>query len=496
MPNLMLERLGKDTLVYGLSTLLVRGIQIVLIPVYSRVLGASEYGIVETMAIVGALVNLTVALEISQGMARYMAEAPDKSIRRRYASTALAFGIGAYGLFIVISAITAVPVSQWLLGDRASIPMLLVAFGALATNGVFVLVQDLLRWELRPGTYLAAGLAYALGSAGVGIFLVAFQDAGVIGVFWGQLAGALLGGIVATGGAADLLGRDFDSVRLRQMLRYSVPLVISGIAIFANLFVDRLVVRQVLGIEALGIYGVAARFASVISILTVGLQAALSPLVFRSWREPGTAATLSRVCRYYCVCMVPLIGGLALFSGEIMLVATGPAFHGGRLVLPILALAAMFSTLYIFAPGLFLGERTGHAAAINVAAALLNLVLALWLVPRYGMTAAATTAAVAAAFSFSGFVLLGRTHFHVPFQGKRIAASMLLSFALVLLALAWNAAPPTWDVTQTGFKLTVLLAALATAVMAGLGTEDRTLAVGALHSFANKLFKGNRGHGH
>lgn len=492
----MLQRLGKDALAYGLATLLVRGIQIVLIPVYSRVLGASEYGIVETMAIVGALVNLTVALEISQGMARYMAEAPDKNIRRRYASTALMFGIAAYGLFVLFSAIVSTPVSQWLLGDHASVTMLLVAFGALAINGIFVLVQDLLRWELRPGAYFAAGLAYSLGSASLGIFLVVFQDAGVIGIFWGQLAGALLGGIVAAGGAAGLLGRDFDGRRLLQMLGYSAPLVISGFAVFANLFVDRIVVRQLLGIEALGIYGVAARFASVVSILTVGLQVALSPLVFRSWREAGTASSLAQVCRYYCACMVPLIGALALFSGEIMLLASGPAFHEGRHVLPMLAIAAMFSTLYIFAPGLFLGERTGHVAAINVAAALLNLALASWLVPHYGMIAACASAAIASACGFAGFVLLGRRYFRVPYQGGRVAASVLLLLALVLLALDWNNASPMWDVARAGLKLALLLVVSAVAVMIGLAAEDRAFAVKTLDSFANKLFKGNSGNGH
>ncbi|HEY0931231.1 MAG TPA: hypothetical protein VGE27_15020, partial [Gemmatimonas sp.] len=91
-----LQRLGRDTLLYGLSTLLVRGLQIFLIPVYSRALGSGEYGVVETVAIAGALVNLTIALEISQGMARYIADAPDESARRALASTAVAFAALAY----------------------------------------------------------------------------------------------------------------------------------------------------------------------------------------------------------------------------------------------------------------------------------------------------------------------------------------------------------------------------------------------------------------
>ena len=487
----MLRRLAKDSVIYGCSTLLVRGIQIVLIPVYSRVLGAGEYGIVETVAILGALVNLTVALEISQGMARYLADAPDESQRRSYASTAIAFSVLAYGLFVLLVVAASAPLSQWLLGGNAPAHTLLVAVGALAVNGVFVLVQDLLRWQLRPGAYLAAGLAYSLGSASVGIFLVAVQGMGVSGVFWGQLAGALLGGLVAVRGAAGLLAIEFDRSRLRRMLSYSLPLVISGAAVFGNLFAGQIVVRELLGIDALGVYGVAARFASVVSILTVGLQAALAPLVFRSWREPGTAPMLARVCRYYCVCMVPLVGGIALFSGEILLAVTGPAFHGGREVLPVLALAAMFSSLYVFAPGLFLGERTGHAAALNVGGALLNLALALWLVPRLGMGAAAITTTISAAIVFAGYVLLGRVYFRVPYQAIRVAASLGATGLLVALGLAWNAPPPAWDAAQLAIKLTVLLTAAAAAAAVGMDRDDRALITDNLCSFLSIKHKGN-----
>lgn len=479
---MIFSRLGRDTVLYGLSTLLVRGIQIVLIPIYSRVLGSGEYGVVETVAIAGALINLTVAMEISQGMARYIADAPGAAARRGYASTALGFGLLAYGLFLLVVAVMSVPLSQWLLDGHASPNTLLLAAAALAVNGAFVMVQDLLRWQLRPMAYLAAGLAYSLGSAGVGIWLVAGQGFGVAGVFWAQLAGAALGGLVSVSSAAGLLGLQFDGVRLRQMLHYSLPLVLSGAAVFGNLFVDRIVVREALGLEALGIYGVAARFASVVSIMAVGLQAALSPLVFRSWRDPSTALILARVCRYYCVFMVPVVGGLALFSSEILLVATGPSFHDGRAVLPFLALAAMFSTLYVFAPGLFLGERTVRVAVLNMGGAFLNLCLSLSLTPVFGMIGAALAAIISAATVFAGYVLLGRSYFPVPYQGARVMMSMAACTVLVLLAKGWNTAPPEWSHSQVAIKFAVLLVVTFAAAAIGLDKMDRVQLIGKLQS--------------
>ena len=90
----MFRRLLRDSLIYSASTALTRGVQIILIPVYTRLLGPAEFGVVDMVAVFGALVNLTVALEISQGVARYLADARDESVRRSYASTGVIFSIG------------------------------------------------------------------------------------------------------------------------------------------------------------------------------------------------------------------------------------------------------------------------------------------------------------------------------------------------------------------------------------------------------------------
>lgn len=469
----MLERLARDSLSYGVAMLLVRGLQIFLLPVYTRVLGSDDYGIVETVTIAGALISLTVALEISQGMARHIADAQDECARRAFASTAIGFTVLAYAAFALAVAVFADGLTSWLFVDKASPQTIVLVAAAIAVNGVFVIVQDLLRWQLRPGSYVMASLAYALGSAGVGIWLVVMQGIGVAGVFWGQLAGATLGLVVSLARASGLLARVFDVHRLRTMLRYSLPLVLSGAAVFGNLFIDRIVVREFLGLEALGVYGVTARFASVVSILAVGLQAALSPLVFRHWREPGTAATLGCICRWYLVVMVALVGGIALLSGLIMGTLTGPAFHEGSTVLPLLTLGAMFSTLYVFAPGLFLGERTGRVAMLNVAGALVNLVAALLLTRWLGLIGAALAAAMASAFVFAGYLAMGCTWFRVPYRATRVGFSMVLILKLASIGMVWPVVSALWDPATLAIRAALWCACVALAVRFGTEIADR-----------------------
>ena len=468
-----LARLGLDSVAYGLATLAVRGLQIFLIPMYSRALGAGEYGVVEMVAIIGALVNLTIALEVSQGMARYIADAPDESARRALASTAVTFAALAYSVFALAVAAFSNELSDWLLAGQALPQTLTLAAVAIAINGVFVIVQDLLRWQLRPGSYVMASLAYALGSTGVGIWLVAVEGIGVAGVFWGQLAGAILGLVVSLARAGGLLACVFNVHRLRTMLRYSLPLVLSGAAVFASLFIDRIVVRELLGLEALGVYGVTARFASVVSILAVGLQAAMSPLVFRHWREPGTAAKLGRICRWYLVAMVGLVGGIALWSAPIMGILTGPAFHEGSTVLPLLTLGAMFSTLYVFAPGLFLGERTGRVALLNLAGAMINLVAAFVLTNWIGLMGAACSAVLAPACVFVGYLVLGRIWFKVPYQASKVGISFALVLLLVLVGVVWPVDLEFFNLASYVERLAVWSICVICAFKLGTDAADR-----------------------
>jgi len=470
----VLRHLARDTAIYGASTLLVRGVQIVLIPVYTRLLAPAEYGVVDMVVVLGALVNLTVALEISQGVARYLADTAGDADRRAYASTAVLFSAGAYGLFALAGWSLAAPLGQLLFDSDRWAGALRIAVSALAVNGVFALLQDLLRWRLRPWAYAAASIAYTAVSAALGIYLVAIEGIGVSGVFWGQLAGALAGALVAAPLLRDTVGIAFDGARLGRMLAFSAPLVLSGVAVFANLFIDRIAVKELLGIAELGVYGVAARFASVLALLTVGLQAALTPLVFRNYRDPATAVALGRAFRYYCAAVVPAIGFLALFAGELLQVLVGPAFQAGRSVLPILALAAFFANLYIFAPGLFLEKRTGSVAGVNVFAAVLNLTLNLSLVPHLGIMGAALAAAAAAAAGFCGFLVLGQKFYPVRHHWVRSAVAIAVGGALAGAGVWWNSAPAVSGAPGVALRLLLLAAGTVGALSIALDREDRS----------------------
>ena len=148
----------------------------------------------DILAVFANLIILTVALEISQGVARHYPDAQTATDRIAYASTALWFSTVAYALFAVFSLTFSKPLTALLLTSPGWEETFRVAVIAIAGNGIFFLLQNLLRWQLKPKGYAAASIAYVVISTGIGVWLVAGFHMGVVGVFYGQIVGAVAGG--------------------------------------------------------------------------------------------------------------------------------------------------------------------------------------------------------------------------------------------------------------------------------------------------------------
>ena len=113
-----------------------------------------------------------------------------------------------------------------------------VAVGAMALNGVYVFLLDLLRWQHQPKFFALTSALYTVLTISVALYLVLILHSGIVSVFYGQVAGAVFGIIFILGFSRNVYVFHFYLDKCKEMLRYSFPLVFSGIAVFINLNVD------------------------------------------------------------------------------------------------------------------------------------------------------------------------------------------------------------------------------------------------------------------
>lgn len=472
----MVKQLFRDTLVYGLARFISFGASLFILPVYTRVFAPAAYGAIDILSLMINLLNLTLALEIAQALARFLPDLITQRERISYSSTVLWFTVGVYGLFLPVIWALAEPVSAWLLNDRALAHAVRAAALAAWGTGVYGVALNQLRWQLQPRAFAVTSILYTVVYLASSVFLVVVLQVGVAGVFWGQVIAGGGGIALALYFARRDYGWAFNWRQCREMLRFSVPLVPSSVAVFIFLYIDRFVISRLLTFEDLGIFGIGYRVASVVSLLMYGFQGALTPLIYTYYAQPDTPRDLARIFRYFAAAALVVWTSLALFGPEVLTIFTTPAYYGAVAVISPLVLAILLFNLYIFAPGLAIAKKTGLFAAINIAGAGLNCVLNLMLVPALGIQGAALATLTSAAAMFGLHMFWSQRYYPVPHRWGGLLLAVAVAGGVQLASAAAGFAP--WS--SLPFKVMLVGVAAAAMIVLRLVMLEEIARAGAL----------------
>jgi O-antigen/teichoic acid export membrane protein len=306
-----------------------------------------------------------------------------------------------------------------------------VAGVGLLAQGLLYFTMEQLRWQLKPQYHAAVAVVSALTLVGATAIFVLVLHTGVIGVFYGQLVGNAPGIALALWFGRDAYSFRFDRRALREMLSFSAPLVPSTAAVVAAFMIDRVAVRALMSLADLGLYGIAYRFATIISLVMIGVNGAFMPLVFRHHGDPATPRTISDIFRYFVCATAVLFVAMSLFAGWILRAMTTPEYYAAADVVPLVVLAVAFSSMSVFAPGLLIAKRTRTVAGINVAAMALNALLVFSLVPVLGLAGAALGTMVSFAAAFATQMAMSQRQYSVPHAWRRLTVAVAIAGAAV-----------------------------------------------------------------
>jgi O-antigen/teichoic acid export membrane protein len=427
----MIKAFFKDSIIYSISGILSRGISLLLLPVYTRIFGTADYGLLDYLVVMGSLVAVTVALEITQGMARYYASSKDEDEKKEYGSTTLLFTIIAYVLFLLIVFIFRFSITSLLLGPSINEWITVLAATSFVFNGIVYAIQNQLRWNLASMQNAKLSLVTTLGTIVFTFLFVVGLQLGVMGALMAQIIASIL----AVGIGYHWIRHSFvlriSGSKLKQMLRFSLPLVPSSLGVVAALYVDRMVVKQLLTMGDLGVFGVGYRIASIVGLLMMGFQSSLGPLIYAHHHEENTPQSLAYIFRIFVTLALLFYSFLSLFSVEIVTVIAPVAYRGAAAIVPPMVFGVLLWQMYIFAPGLNLAKKTGTVGVLNIAAAVLNLMLNYVFIPSLGIVGAGLATFLSSALIFMLYMYFSQLYYYVPHQWKPILLAVVSTNVIV-----------------------------------------------------------------
>lgn len=470
----MLKALGKDVAIYGAGEFVFKFIAFAVFPIYAHVLTVAEFGAWALLQVTVLLLGYLANVGVSQAMQRYyFDEAGGEGREAGIVSTGLV-QLLASALLVTTGAMLAV----WAFGDAfaadygIALPVAMLALAAIVPDQLLQYCLDVLRVHFTPFRYLALSFAKNVVGTLVALYLVLVEGTGLAGLFLGLLAGSLAALPLGLWLIRKDLAWHYSPAMSRALVAFGGPLVFTSVAHWAYSSLDRWMLAEMTSPEEVGLYSVAAKFATILTFVVSAFAQAWTPFAIRMGRDdPDHPAFFGRILSLWSFAIAFGALGIALFAAEAMILLT-PAFYwpATPLVPLLVAGVAIYGTTLVTALGITLAKRTSLFAIGTWLAAAINFGLNLILIPLYGAlgTAAATLFAYLA---LTAFYLIATQRLHpIPLErGKLCYAALLIGIAAASAAVDFGA----FSVTGVIAKTMILLLALAGAFAAGI--LDRSL---------------------
>ena len=433
-----LKSLAKETAIYGVSSIVGRFLNYLLVPVYTIALPASSggYGVVTNIYAWVALMLVLLTCGMETGFFRFANKGQDDPMRV-YSTTLLSVSIGSL-VFVALGLLFLEPIAGWLeYGEHPwyiGMMMIVVAMDAIQS-----IPFAYLRYKKRPIKFAALKLLFIFLNIALNLFYYVILEGNDVG--YAFLFNLVCTSVVMVCMIPELRGFTYvlDKELLKRMLRYSLPLVILGVAGILNQVADKIIFPFVYPDEAeatiqLGIYGAASKIAMIMAMFTQAFRFAYEPFVFGKSKEKDSREMYAQAVKFFII--FTLLAFLAvMFYLDILRHVIGRDYWDGLRVVPIVMAAEIFMGIYFNLSFWYkLIDETRWGAYFSLTGCIILILMNIFLVPKYGYIACAW-----AGFTGYGVAMLlsyfvGQKKYPIQYDLKAIGMYVLLAAVLYVAA--------------------------------------------------------------
>lgn len=436
----IIRKLGANSAIYAATNLMQKGTAFLLMPLYTLYLDPSAYGVLAIVTAVNGFLSIAFTFGLTGAVTRFYVEyQKDPPQLAEFWGTILGFVL----LLSLVVGGTVLAIGQALLKPIiGAVPFWpYVALGVMSTffQPFFATFLAVLQTRNQAPRYALISLAHFALTALLTIAMVVLLGWGVVGALSATLVAAAVFFAVSIWLLRTEITPCLRLSHLRRALSYSLPQVPHAVASQTTAITDRIIINGQLGTAAAGLYSVGAMVAMVVEVVAQSVNRAYVPLSLAALKEgrPEDLKQLHAVGAVVVAGFCLLGATIGCLGREIVWLLASPAFTDAAQVTPILAFAGVASAIYyLFVNALFYDLVAIRLLPLGTfSAAILNIALALALVPRFGLIGAAVSTLSAQVLATLLIGWIARRFDAVSWDYARYA----MAFAASLAATLWLA---------------------------------------------------------
>ncbi|HEX2983882.1 MAG TPA: oligosaccharide flippase family protein, partial [Ignavibacteriales bacterium] len=385
-----LKELTKDTAVYGISTILSRFLNFMLVPFYTNVFLEGDYGIVSNVYAYIAFFNVVYLYGMDAAFMKY-ASLSDKTSKNDNYSTSFYSVLFTSTIFSLV-----IYSSRYTFGSWMSVPaemnsiilytILILFFDALTVIPFahLRLIRKAKMFALLKTVNISLNVAFNL-------ILILVYHYGIEAVFISNLAASFLTFVFLIPEIFRNLKFKINLEALRRMLKFGIPYLPAGLASMTMQVIDRPILEAITDLRTVGVYQANYKLGIFMMLFVSMFQYAWQPFFLNNAREKNAKEIFSKTLTYFVLAGMFIFAALSLFIPDLVHIEfhgkalIGKNYWDGLNIVPVILMAYLFNGIYVnLQAGIFIEEKSKYIPLVTGAGALANVFSNYLLIPKLG----------------------------------------------------------------------------------------------------------------
>lgn len=421
-----LKELTKDTAIYGISTMIGRFLNFILVPLYTNIFLPADYGIIQLIYAYMAILNIVFIYGLDSAYLKFASfkdVGDDKdNFSTPYVSilmTSLLF------VFLIIMNISAI-------GNSLGIPseyQYLIYFGAailfLDANVVIPFLK--LRLERNAKIFSLYRIINILVNILLNVYLIIILKWGIKAILLSNLIASAVSLLLLLPTIIKNFRFKFHSVLFKRMLKFGLPFLPAGFAVMLVQVIDVPILEKLTDLQTVGIYKANYKLGIFMMLYVNMFQFAWQPFFLQNAKEPNAKEMFSKVLTYFTLAGSVMLVVVSLFISDIAQIRIagfsiiGSEYWSGLHIVPIVLLAYLINGMYsVFSAGIYIEEKSIYVPFITGAGAVVNIIVNFLLIPVLSLTGAALATFASYFVMALGYYFVTQKFYQIKYELKRI----------------------------------------------------------------------------
>ncbi|WP_223824097.1 lipopolysaccharide biosynthesis protein [Candidatus Enterovibrio escicola] len=420
----------KQTLLYGSSIALMKGISLLMLPFITHHLPQAEFGKLEIISSIAILGSILIGLGLEDTLYRFVGGSTSERERKLIAARIFTLTL-IIGILVISMVWTLVSLLDDYVPKDLSTYQLRLVLLMLALEGCIAVPLGWLRMQNYAFSFFSVAVGRAFFQAGLTV--VALQmERGIDGVLEAGFVATIIQALILAILQIKDTGVSFCKRISKQSLIYSLPIMASGLMAFPLNGLDRWVLAEISSLENVGQFGVASKFALAVVLLLQPFGMWWTPKRFDVLYALNGRENAARITGYGLILVMLIAIAVTMLSPVAIYMLLPDSYRLAAQFTPLLIAATLFKEMAeLVNLGSYASDTSYAQLGINIISAIVAITTLLWLGGEYGVFGILTSLVFTQALRLVLFFSVSQSLYYLPYP----VSSLLFCSAICLMWL-------------------------------------------------------------